>query len=208
LRQFCINDTAMGAIVTERLHLRPMEMRDAEAFAAYRADPEVARYQGWDAGFSLADAERLIAGQAGRELGDPGGWLQIAVSDRETGALLGDCAVHIEDRVAEVGVTFAPGSQGRGLATEALSALVTRLFDVHGLHRVHAVADDRNTAVHRLLERLGFRCEARLVEAEWFEGEWITLRTYAVLRREWESRAGTSSSGPGASSSPAAGPPG
>ena len=27
--------------------------------------------------------------------------------------------------------------------------------------------------------------EARLVEADWFKGEWTTLRTYAVLRREW-----------------------
>jgi RimJ/RimL family protein N-acetyltransferase len=53
------------------------------------------------------------------------------------------------------------------------------------MHRVYAEADDRNVAVHRLLERLGFRCEARLVEADWFKGEWTTLRTYAVLRREW-----------------------
>ncbi len=48
-----------------------------------------------------------------------------------------------------------------------------------------ADADDRNTAVHRLLERLGLRCEARLIEADWFKGEWSTLRTYATLRREW-----------------------
>ena len=40
-------------------------------------------------------------------------------------------------------------------------------------------------AVHRLLERLGFRCEARLVEADWFKGEWSTLRVFAVLRRKW-----------------------
>jgi RimJ/RimL family protein N-acetyltransferase len=36
--------------------------------------------------------------------------------------------------------------------------------------------------------RLGFRCEARLVEADWFKGEWTTLRTYAILRREWSPR--------------------
>jgi hypothetical protein len=45
-----------------------------------------------------------------------------------------------------------------------------------GSHRVYAQADDRNVAVHRLLERLGFRCQARLVEADWFKGEWTTLR--------------------------------
>jgi RimJ/RimL family protein N-acetyltransferase len=25
-----------------------------------------------------------------------------------------------------------------------------------------------------------------LVEADWFKGEWCTLRVYAILRREWE----------------------
>jgi len=54
-----------------------------------------------------------------------------------------------------------------------------------GLHRVFAQADDRNHAVHRLLEHLGLRCEARLVEADWAKGEWTTLRVYAVLGREW-----------------------
>ncbi len=196
----------MLEIVTERLVLRPLEMCDAEAFAAYRADPEVARFQSWDPTYSLADAEKLIAEQEGIDFGTPGPWIQVAVTDRATGALLGDCAARVDGGQAEVGVTFAPGSQGRGLATEALSALVGRLFGAHAIHRVHAETDDRNVAVHRLLERVGFRCEARLVEADWFKGEWVSLRTYAVLSREWT--AGTSSSGRAASSSPGAGPPG
>jgi RimJ/RimL family protein N-acetyltransferase len=62
--------------------------------------------------------------------------------------------------------------------------VIAELFDEHGMHRVYAEADDRNVAVHRLLERLGLRCEARLVEADWFKGEWSTLRVFAVLRRQ------------------------
>ena len=27
-----------------------------------------------------------------------------------------------------------------------------------------------------------------MVEADWFKDEWSTLRVYAILRREWESR--------------------
>jgi RimJ/RimL family protein N-acetyltransferase len=50
---------------------------------------------------------------------------------------------------------------------------------------VFAQADDRNVAVRRLLGRLGFRCEARFIEADWFKGESTTLRVFAVLRREW-----------------------
>jgi RimJ/RimL family protein N-acetyltransferase len=177
-------------IVTERLVLRLLQPEDVPAFAAYRSDPEVARYQSWDASYSTADGERLVASQEGVDFGEPGPWVQVAAVDHATGALCGDCAVRVADdqpRTAEVGVTFAPANRGAGLATEALGAVVTRLFDQHDIHRIHAQADDRNIPVHRLLERLGFRCEARLVEADWFKGEWTTLRVYAILRREWRS---------------------
>jgi aminoglycoside 6'-N-acetyltransferase len=178
----------MDEIVTSRLVLRLLAPVDAEAFAAYRSHPDVARYQSWDDTYSRADAEALIAGQADAAFAEPGRWIQVAALDRESGALCGDCAVHVladPPRTAEVGVTFAPETQGRGLATEALGAVVTRLFGAHGLHRVYAQTDDRNVPVHRLLERLGFRCEARHVDAERFKGAWCTMRTYAVLRREW-----------------------
>jgi len=56
-------------------------------------------------------------------------------------------------------VTLATTSQGKGLASEALSAVVIALFEQHGMHRVFAEADDRNRPVHRLLELLHFPCE-------------------------------------------------
>ena len=178
----------MVEILTQRLRLRPFRDDDLAAFVAYRSEPEVARYQSWDTSYSIVDAERFLASQEAVELGKPGAWVQLAAVDRRTGALCGDCAVRVvtdQPATAEVGLTFAPAHQGSGLATEALAAVITELFEEHGLHRVYAEADDRNVAVHRLLERLGFRSEARLVEADWFKGEWSTLRVFAVLRREW-----------------------
>jgi RimJ/RimL family protein N-acetyltransferase len=178
-------------IATERLRLRPFQVDDLEAFVAYRSDPEVARYQSWDAGYSMADAESFLTSQDRLELGRPGEWLQLAIVDRRTGGLCGDCAVRVEidpPATAEVGVTLAPSMQRKGLATEALGAVVSALFERHGMHRVYAEADDRNAAVKRLLERLGFRREARLVEADWFKGEWSTLCVYAILDREWQGR--------------------
>jgi RimJ/RimL family protein N-acetyltransferase len=164
---------------TARLVLRPFTAADLDAFVAYRREPDVARYQSWDTSYSRADAEAVLS---------PGEWTQVAIADRATGALLGDCAVHAvpdQPRTTEVGITLAPASQGRGIAREALGALIGDLFAARGMHRIVAHADDRNVAVHRLLEHLGLRCEARLVEADWFKEEWTTLRIYAVLAREW-----------------------
>jgi RimJ/RimL family protein N-acetyltransferase len=178
----------MAEIVTERLLLRPFRAEDLPAFAAYRSDPEVARYQSWDVPFTVVDTERFLAAQQGIALGTPGAWVQLAAVDRHSGVLCGDCAVRVladQPATAEIGVTFAREAQGRGLAGEALAALIAELFGRYGLHRVFAEADDRNLAVHRLFGRLGFRCEARLVDADWFKGEWTTLRVLALLRREW-----------------------
>ena len=174
-------------IRTERLTLRSFLAEDLRAFVAYRSDPEVARYQSWDATYSLADGARFLASQRDLELGEPGEWVQLAAVAHD-GRLAGDCAARVVQdppRTAEIGVTFSPRYQGAGLATEALAAVVTTLFREHAIHRVYAHADDHNLAVQRLLERLGFRCEARLIDAEWFKGGWSTVRIYAVLEREW-----------------------
>jgi RimJ/RimL family protein N-acetyltransferase len=36
-----------------------------------------------------------------------------------------------------------------------------------------------------VLEKLGMRLEARLVENEWVKGEWQSELQYAILEREW-----------------------
>jgi RimJ/RimL family protein N-acetyltransferase len=178
----------MVQIFTPRLLLRPFRADDLPAFVAYRSDPNVARFQSWDQSYAMADAKRFIASQRGIDFGTPGQWLQLAAIDRSSGVLCGDCGVCVkadQPSTAEVGVTFAPHHQRLGLATEALGALTTKLFDGWGLHRIYAQADERNLAVHRLLARVGYRHEARLVDADWFKGEWTTLCVCAVLAAEW-----------------------
>ena len=184
----------MFELTTARLFLRPLQASDVPAFVAYRRDPIVARYQGWDPTYSEADAEQLVTAQP-EAPGRPDEWLQLAIIDRADGSLCGDGAVRVvsgQPRTAEIGVTLAREHQGRGIATEALGAVLERLFGELALHRVFAETDDRNTPVHRVLERLGFRLEARLVDADWHKDEWTTLRAYALLAEEWRAaRAGS-----------------
>ena len=62
----------------ERIPIRRFRPKDAAAFAAYRSDPDVARYQSWD-GYSLMQAERFIDEMAHADPGEPGEWFQFAV---------------------------------------------------------------------------------------------------------------------------------
>lgn len=185
-------DAAIEEIRTERLIVRALRRGDLPAFVAYRREPSIARFQSWEATYSMLDGERLIAEQGDVEFGQPGPWLQLGLEDRRAGSLVGDCAVRVMSappRTAEIGVTLAPESHGRGLAREAVQAVVTILFDHHRLDRIVAEVDERNRPAQRLFEHLGFRLEARLLDADWFKGAWATLRIYAVLESEWTTAA-------------------
>lgn len=171
---------------TPRLSLRRFRAGDADSFAAYRADPEVARYQGWES-CTRVEAVSFIDAQLARPPFEPGRWTQVAVELRGEGSHIGDCALRLESaasRQAEMGFTFARSYQGRGFATEAVSHLLTYAFARLGLHRVFAVADARNLRAIALVERVGMRREGEFRDAEWFKGEWVSTVVYALLETE------------------------
>lgn len=184
-----------AAISTPQCLLRPLEEDDLEAFALYRSDPEVARYQSWWPPVLLEDARALLARVRAAPFGTPGTWHQIAVTDSFTGALLGDCAVHfLEDgRQIEIGFTLARAHQGRGYMREALPALLDHLFGPLATHRVHARTDARNKPAIALLEHLGFRREAHFIQSDFFKGAWCDELVFACLATEWQARRGAGS---------------
>lgn len=181
-----------AAIEAPRLTLRRFRPSDLAAFMAYRNDPQVARYQGWE-GMDEAQARAFIAEQQTAQPRVPGRWLQIALEERGSGELIGDCALRADDhdtRLAEIGITVARAHQRRGYAREALSHLLDHAFSVLAIHRVVAYVDVRNAASIALLERLGMRREGHLIEDYWCRGAWISDYLYAMLARERRPPAG------------------
>lgn len=167
-----------------RVVLRPLVQSDVPTLAAYRNDPEVARYQSWTLPYSLEAAEALVEHMRGRTPGQEG-WTQVALAEGGTGRLLGDFAVRGAGQQAEVGFTLAPHAQGRGLAAEGLSLLLAQLFGTLALHRVYASIDPRNRRAAALLSRAGFRHEGTTLESCWHRGEWADDALYGLLAREW-----------------------
>ena len=171
---------------TPRLVVRSMGAEHARTLAAYRSDPQVARYQGWTPPFTLAQARAFVAEMAGRAPISPGRWVQLAIE--ADGDHVGDVAIRVDDDglQAHVGITLARSAQGRGYAAEALTALIDHAFAA-GMHRVVAECDVRNSASARLLERVGMRREAEHRSASFWKGEWTDEYVYAVLAEEWQS---------------------
>lgn len=172
---------------TPRLLIDALRADDAETLFGYRADPDVARYQGWRPA-DVAEARAFIRAQDDVAWAAPGRWCQRAIRLREDGRLIGDLGVCLPDPAegsVEFGISIAPSRQGRGHAREALSALFGHGFDALGWHRVHASVDPRNLACIALLRALGMRQEAHFRESLWLRGAWVDDVVFALLAREW-----------------------
>jgi RimJ/RimL family protein N-acetyltransferase len=177
-------------ILTPRLKLSRLVPGDAPPMFAYRADPEVCRYQSFEPR-SLQDVDEFIRQLQPVPFGTPGAWFQFAIRLRESDLLVGDLGTHVmadDPRQVEIGFTLAPSYQGQGLATEAVAGLIGHLFGPGRKHRVFASVDPRNTRSLALLERVGLRQEAHFRESLWFKGEWVDDVVYAILAAEWGDR--------------------
>lgn len=144
----------------------------------------MALYQGWKLPYTVQDAEELIAEMAGRVPGDEG-WVQIGLELRDTCALIGDVALNVAGRQAEIGVTLSAAAQGQGYALEGLRALLSHSFGPLNLERVVAEIDPRNMAVARLLLVLGFRHTSTTYGTFQNRGEWTDNAVYIMTSEEW-----------------------
>lgn len=177
-------------IETERLLLRAHRMEDLDDLVRFHGDPEVVRYVPWPVR-DRADTEETLKTKLGQaSLHEHGQWLVLAVELRETGTVIGEVLLKwASDRQGELGFAFGRDHHGQGYAAEAARALLHLGFDDLGFHRVSAVVVEGNAASTRLLERLGFRQEARHVDGVFFKGEWVTDLEFALLEDEWRTRA-------------------
>lgn len=175
---------------TERLILRQFREPDLEMFLSYRNDPDVAKYQGWSIPYPREKGIEFVQ-QMSVAVPGQSKWLQIAIELKSTHQMIGDLAFFIkrdDKRQAMIGYSLARPFWGNGYAYEAMSCLLAYLFDEWDLHRVVAECDEENVASWRLLERLGFRREAHLIENLFFKGAYCNEYHYAMLGREWRER--------------------
>jgi RimJ/RimL family protein N-acetyltransferase len=174
-------------IRTERLLLRQFQTDDVSGLHDISSRPDVARFVPWEPR-DEATVRRVIAERVGGEL--QGLSLAVISTEQDTeGVLVGEVSLFgiiPDQRTAEVGFVFHPDHTGRGLATEAVGAVLDIAFGEMELHRVVGRSDARNLPSIRLMERLGMRREAHLVENEYLKGEWTDEVDFAILAREWD----------------------
>lgn len=166
-----------------RLCIRTLQPSDLEAFYAYRSDPAVARFQGWEP-MSVSEAAAYLAFQSTQSIHLPDTWRQLAIADITTDSLVGDIGVWLsaDSQGAEIGLSISPNFQGKGYGTESLRGLIALLFASTPIMEIEASADIRNVSCIAALTRAGF-CHVDTRQAE-YKGELCSELVFVVHRGE------------------------
>ena len=145
---------------TERLTLRPLSLEDWEAYAAAWADPRLTTFIGGQPRTRTESWGKFLQGIGLWPILGYGYWSFI---DRESGTFLGNGGLARFERglpelegYPEAGWAFVPDAWGRGLATEAMAAILGWADETLGGPEIRCIIDPGNTASQRVAAKLEF----------------------------------------------------
>ena len=148
---------------TERLILRPMELKDLEFIFRHFSDPQVNQYLYDNPPIKdHAEAQQIIDFYVDGANNSHNRWILERKSDRKP---LGTCGFHRwEQRYfrTEIGYDLSPEFWRQGYMSEALMAAFRYGFSEMGLNRIDALVYVGNEGSLKLLKKLGFQQEGIL----------------------------------------------
>ena len=165
----------MVELVTPRLRLRRACPGDLDYLHAVMSEPSAMRYWSTPPHRDVAQTKAYLDGMIAAS---PDASDDFVVEHQ--GRVIGKAGCW---RLPEIGYILHPEHWGRGLAREALSAVLPRLFATFEIDEVVAEVDPRNAASLRLLARLGFRETGRASRTLRVGDEWCYSVYLALSRR-------------------------
>ena len=143
-----------NVLCTERLVLHPVTADDHAVLLAHWGAPDVRRFLFDGAMLSAAEVSEAIEDST-RDFGRAGYGLWL-IHEKDPAGLVGTTGLRpLEDIGLEIFYSLAPGSWGKGYATEAARTVLDHALGPLGLPEVLAEVDEGNTASIAVIERLG-----------------------------------------------------
>ncbi len=187
---FVRKSRAEAVLETERLLLRPPQMRDFEAWARLRRESR-AFLTPWEPAWArdhlTQRAFRTRVLWAERSIRQGEAW-PLFLFRRKDGQIVGGLTLsNVRRHPADAGTlgywVGAPYAR-QGYMTEALAALREHAFWNLDITRLEAACLPDNVASRRLLERCGFRYEGMAEAYLQINGRWRDHVLYAALRHD------------------------
>jgi ribosomal-protein-serine acetyltransferase len=170
----------------DSLGVRPLRTEDAAELHVLveRNREHLVRWMPWAAEQDLGGTERFLA-EAEEQFARNNGFQAAIEPEGEIVGVVGFHAVDWINRNTSLGYWLAADMQGRGTMTTIVRALVDFAFYEWELHRLEIHCAPENRRSRAIPERLGFREEATLREAELVGGRYLDSVVYGLLEEEW-----------------------
>ena len=176
---------------TERLILRPITLDDAAFWIRNFSDPDVVELTAFEPPRTIETAREEIATHCLKIFAENTG-IRWGIAMKGSNQLIGTAGYYGWEKErgyhASLGYDLLREHRGKGVMSEALTAIISYGFEIMKLHRIQVMIDPRNEASIRLVERLGFTREGVLREDQYFRGQFQDDVVYSILSREWTRR--------------------
>lgn len=154
-------DYVIKPIDTQRLKLRPIELKDAEDMFDYASQGEFLKYVPFKPHESLEETKKVIEEVflTKKDKRMPETW---AIVLKENGKMIGTIDFnHLNKRTneADVGYVLHQDYYNQGLMTEALKAVIEFGFRFFGLNKIYARCHPLNFASSKVMAKAGMEFE-------------------------------------------------
>jgi ribosomal-protein-serine acetyltransferase len=175
-------------LISGSSHLRPLGEGDAEELhSLIEANRErLRRWLPWAATQSLGDTlDFLRRSEAQLAAGD--GFQAAIIVEGEMAGVIGYPAVDWQQRATGLGYWLDEKHLGRGTMTAAARVLTDHALSTWELDRVEIRVAAENGRSRAVPERLGFRQERTLRQAELVDGRYLDRVIYSMAAGDWSS---------------------
>jgi len=174
---------AMPIIETTRLLLREVTNEDARDMLSYLSDKDVVKHMGLEPFQSVEDALDEIGWY--QSIYKDGSGIRWGITLKDSTKVIGSCGFlnrNSKHHRAEIGFELSKEYWGKGIASEALEAVLKFGFNHCSFERIEALIEPANVSSQKLVEKQGFQKEGLLRHYEFTCGKYDDLYMYSILR--------------------------
>lgn len=169
---------------TERLVLRQLKMKDAQAMYNYASNDDVTKHVLWNTHTSLEQTKQFLQYMIDKYEQENYAWAVTLKDSDEFIGTIDYVMFNKEERIGEIGYALSHLYWGKGYMSEAAQALIHYGFAELNLERIQARCFAENIGSERVMQKIGMVYEGTMRKAKFSKGAYYDLKMYSILREE------------------------
>lgn len=170
--------------IDENTELRLLELRHADQLFQLtdKSRESLREWLPWlDFTRTVADSKNFI-GVTLQQFSRNDGFQAGIWYNGELAGVIGLHGVNWSNKSTSIGYWLGTGFEGRGLMTKACKAVVDHCFNELGLNRIEIRTATENVKSAAIPQRLGFKQEGRLEQAEWLYNKFVDHYVFGLVK--------------------------